>query len=131
MPANPGIPQRDYIDMRLAEMDLRHQQRFDAQTRALDSAFVAAKEAVSKAEVAAEKRFDSVNEFRGQLGDQAKTFMPRIEAEQRISAIVEKMDLLRFSSERIVGKSEGLGSVWSYVFSIISLAVAIVAMFRS
>lgn len=86
----------------LAEMDLRYQQRYDAQIKALNAALLAAekavatallsaKEAVNKAETAAERRFASVNEFRAQLGDQAATLMPRVEAEQRIASVAEKI----------------------------------------
>jgi predicted PurR-regulated permease PerM len=54
---------RRYEELRVADA-LRNEQRF---------------EAVVKAELAAEKRLDSVNEFRGQLQDQAATFVTRTE----------------------------------------------------
>src|ERR1035437_7368139 len=77
------------------ERNLRYQQRFDAQEKALHVALEAAKEAVSaallaadraisKSESASERRFESVNEFRAQLADQAATFMPRAEANLQI-----------------------------------------------
>lgn len=46
--------------------------------------------AVLKAEDASEKRFESVNEFRAQLNDQATTFVTRRELE----AVSEKIDRL-------------------------------------
>lgn len=73
------------------ESDKRYEQRFGAQEKAVNAALTAAKEAVSKAETSAEKRFDSVNEFRAQLSDQAATFMPRMESEQRMSTLDEKI----------------------------------------
>ena len=42
-------------------------------------ALQAAEKAVTKAELAAEKRFESVNEFRNQLKDQTGTFITRNE----------------------------------------------------
>jgi hypothetical protein len=98
-----SVPIREYVDRRLADKDLRDQQRYDAQTKALEAAMVAAdkavqaallaaEKAVNKAEVAAERRFESVNEFRAQLGDQAKTFMPRSEYEVQHSALADKME---------------------------------------
>lgn len=74
------------------ERDRRYEQRFEAQTEAVSAALTSAKEAVDKAETAATRRFESVNEFRAQLADQAGTFMPRLEAEQRIGQLAEKID---------------------------------------
>lgn len=61
------------------------------QERAVETALSAAKEAVSKAEVATEKRFDAVNEFRGQMADQAAMFLPREEYKTAHEALIEKM----------------------------------------
>jgi len=55
--------------------------------KAVQAALLAAEKAVNKAENASERRFESVNEFRAQLADQASTFIPRSEAEARISAL--------------------------------------------
>lgn len=79
-----------HIERVMAEMDLRYQQRFDAQTKAIDAALlaaekaigaalIAAEKAVTKAEVATEKRFEGVNEFRQTLSDQAGQFVGRAE----------------------------------------------------
>lgn len=136
-------------DLRAAD-DLRYQQRFDAQTRALDAAFTAAKEAVqtamvaaekatTKAEMAAEKRFESVNEFRAQLADQAATFIPRAESEARVSAMVElfdskytalidRMDVLTQANAASQGRSAGLGAGWNYLVGLIGLIVAVITI---
>lgn len=50
-----------------------------------------AQEALDKAERATEKRFDSVNEFRAQLNDQAHTFMPRTESISRHERTQEQL----------------------------------------
>lgn len=50
-------------------------------------ALTASEKAVQKAEVAADKRFDAVNEFRAQLSDQAGLFMPRAEYDARHQAL--------------------------------------------
>ena len=55
------------------------QAAFASNEKATAAALAAAKEAVVKAETATEKRFESVNEFRGQLKDQASTLTPRDE----------------------------------------------------
>jgi len=54
-------------------------ERFASLDRALNAALNAQKEAVLKSEAANEKRFEGVNEFRGQLKDQAATFITRSE----------------------------------------------------
>ena len=93
---------REFID----ERDRLYKERDDARKTAVDAALAAAKEAVSaallaadravaKVEVANEKRFEAVNEFRGQLADQAATFLPRSEANIRFEGLTEKNETLR------------------------------------
>ncbi len=85
------VPIKEHFEAVLAEKDKGYSQRFDAQEKAVTAALTAAKEAVVKAEIAAEKRFDSVNEFRGQLSDQARTFMPRPECEKEFESLRDKI----------------------------------------
>jgi hypothetical protein len=66
---------RAEMDRCFASMQLQMNQRFDASDKAVASALTAADLATSKAETAAEKRFDSVNEFRQTLSDQTKSFV--------------------------------------------------------
>src|ERR1700679_2961767 len=77
---------KDNVEVRFQESDLRYQQRFDGQQKALqdalssaekavNAALAAADRAVLKAETAAEKRFESVNEFRAVLSNQSATLM--------------------------------------------------------
>lgn len=65
----------------MQEKDLRDEQRFQSLQRAID-----------KAEEATEKRFEGVNEFRQQLGDQARTFLPRLEYDRAHTDLVERVD---------------------------------------
>jgi hypothetical protein len=148
---------KDSVTDRLAALrdllnagDLRYQQRFDSQTKALDAALAAAKEAVqtalvaaekatSKAEVAADKRFDSVNEFRSQLADQAATFIPRAESEARMNALaelveakfaglMEKVSELSEYNSRAAGRTVGIGAGWNYLVGFIGLIVAVITI---
>lgn len=111
-------------DLRAAD-DLRYQQRFDAQTRALDAALESAKEAVqtamaaaeratSKAEAAADKRFDAVNEFRQTLSDQAREFVRAdfmLQAfegrDQQLTALAGRVRDLELSRSTTAGQSAG------------------------
>jgi hypothetical protein len=125
-----GLEQR--IRSILDERDRRYQERYEAQVKALDAAFLAAdkavqaalssaKEAVIKAETAAERRFESVNEFRAQLADQAQTFMPRSEAETRLASLAEKLDDLKGSSKA------GASALWGYLVGAVGVVLTIAA----
>lgn len=84
------------------ERDRRYSERFDAsqtalqaaltaQEKSVDAALAAADRAVAKAETASEKRFESVNEFRQTLTDQAASFATRNEVDTKIESIVSKI----------------------------------------
>ena len=62
--------------------------------RAVQAALEAAKEAVIKSETAADKRFESVNEFRKALSDQAQDQVTRIEWGAAQNSLVEKIQRL-------------------------------------
>jgi hypothetical protein len=63
------IPLREHIDALMEQRDLRYQQRFEAQERA-----------ISEARAAAEKRLDGMNEFRGTIQDVIGRCITRQEA---------------------------------------------------
>jgi hypothetical protein len=67
------------------------EKRFDLSKEAVADALEAAKEAVTKAEDATERRFASVNEFRSTLSDQAAQLMPRAEAQSRFETLGSNM----------------------------------------
>lgn len=130
---------KDSITQRFGDADLRYQQRFDAQTKALDAALAAQKEAVqtalvaaekatSKAEVASDKRFESVNEFRQTLTDQTATFMPRSEAESRLSALYEKINDVKLAASSTGGHQAGLNAGWLYLLGAIAALGTIVSI---
>jgi hypothetical protein len=76
--------------------------------RELELALDAAKEAVTKAETANEKRFDSVNEFRASLSDLTSTLMPRSEAEIRFSTLSDAVSENTRYIDRSGGKATGV-----------------------
>lgn len=121
----------EHLKAMIGEADRRNEQRFAAQEKAVAAALQAAKEAVAKAEIAAEKRFDSVNEFRAQLSDQAGTFMPRREAEQRADALAEKLNEVSSRIDRREGQyvatAKGGDRILSIVMAIIA-AISVIAL---
>lgn len=112
----------------LREMDLRYQQRFDAQGSAVTAAMLAAEKAVTKAEIAAEKRFEGVNEFRSTLQDQASTFVTRVEFEAEHNALADRIRDLATRADRNEGRSSGLNSGWGYLVAAVTLVGVVVAI---
>ena len=116
--------------------DLRYQQRFDAQREALEyarvaaekavaSALAAAEKAVVKAETASDRRFESMNEFRGQLDDQASRFMTRAEHDAGYRALVDKVTDLTSRFDKTEGNKQGAIDMRTVIIALVFLTVAV------
>jgi len=92
---------------------------FSAAEKAVNAALLAAKEAVEKANTANEKRFESVNEFRGQLNDIVTTLISRGEADARFTAIDEKVSAI----QRLLDKGSGK-EAWGYLVGAVGFVTA-------
>jgi len=114
---NTLISLREYVDT-----------RFEAQKEAVTAALTAADRAVNKAELASEKRFDSVNEFRAALNDSARLLMPRAEAEQRMLTIESSIRDLKTSYAAIDNREEGKSLGFLKIVSGLSLIANAVLM---
>lgn len=130
--------QRQLLD----ERDRQYAQRFEAQQKALSDALqatkesaanalqaikettsntlAAAKEAVLKAEDANNKRFDSVNEFRQTLSEQATNFVSKDTFNARITALEEKVT-------NLTGRGQGADALWGYIVGVIGLFIVLAA----
>jgi hypothetical protein len=106
---------KDLLDERYATQTKAVDAAFDAQQIAMQTALGSAEKAVTKAEIANEKRFDQLNGFRGMMADQAATLMPRVEAEQRVSNLSDKIDALVHRVDNSDGKGVGLNAAWGYI----------------
>jgi hypothetical protein len=118
----------DALLVRLDGLEKLLDQRFRAQETALASALASQKEAITKAEVANEKRFDSVNEFRGQLKDQTSTFVSRPEMTSELRMVVEKIDSLTNRINMSEGKAEGALKFWGALVSGIATVGVVVGL---
>lgn len=78
----------------LREQDDRNRERFAAAKEQVTLALVGADKAITKADIATEKRFEGVNEFRQTLADQASNLMPRAEYTVQHQALSEKVGLI-------------------------------------
>jgi hypothetical protein len=109
------ISLREYVDI-----------RFNDQEKAVNAALQAAERAVTKAEIASEKRFDSVNEFRAALSDSARLLMPRAEAEQRMGAIEKLVYDIKTKIDAKEDKTAGLSQGLLMIISIISVLSTVI-----
>lgn len=87
------------------------------------NAVVVQKEALSKAETANEKRFESVNEFRATLSDQTASFIPRAEFLAMHNAVEEKVNNLKDKSNIASGYILGAAAVIGIIVTIGNIAV--------
>lgn len=94
----------------------------------VEQRFISQEKAVGIANEASEKRFDAVNEFRGQLGDQVRTFLPRAEYDARHETLENRVSELTDRINRSEGKSSGLSAGWGYLIGAVGLATAIVSI---
>ncbi len=69
----------DALAAMLGEREDRTKERFANMEKTVGAALVASDKAVAKAEMATEKRFENVNEFRAALQDQTATLLPKSE----------------------------------------------------
>lgn len=117
----------DHIRSLLLQMDLRYQQRFDAQQKALDAALLAAKEAVQtallaakeaviKAEVATENRLTLLNELRSGVA-----------TKEQMEAMAERLADLKERLDRLEGRSGGASALWGYIVGAAGVVAAVVA----
>jgi len=116
---------REYLEALSREQDLRYQQRFDAQNKAIDAALASAEKAVTKAEAASEKRFEASNEVRGAMDDLTRTMMPRSEAQVGLNALREKVDELQKKIVASEASQTGRASQWVLIAGAIFLVIAI------
>jgi hypothetical protein len=106
------------------------EQRFLDHQVAVDAALNATKEAVLKAEIASEKRFESVNEFHSALSDQQRTLLPRVEAEQRLAQLADRIDKLERAAVAQTGQRAGLRESWGWIVGLVAFVVLLLSLAR-
>lgn len=118
---------RDALQKLTDERDRRYEQRFAAQEAAVQNALNSAEKAVTKAEIATEKRFEGVNEFRGQLADQARTFLPRQEYTVQHDPLVDRVAKLETANVSADSQRAGSNTTVAYIISALIAATAIIS----
>jgi hypothetical protein len=134
-----GVDLKDFFEARMKDLrtlietnDKNYNQRFDFVSEATKSALSASDRAVTKAEMATEKRFDAVNEFRSTLADQQRNFIPRAEVTVIVKSVTDRLEKLENYQLVAVGTAKGTGVGWSYVIGgigVVSLVVSLILNF--
>lgn len=105
---------REHLLALLAELDRRMEQRFAAMDRALDLAQVE----LTRWQAAA-------NEWRGAMNDRDRNQMPRLEIEQRLTALADRLTDLATRLDRAEGRTRGRGDGWGYFVGGVGLLVGV------
>lgn len=140
----------------IKEHDRRYEQRFQDQEKATINALASAQTAVHKAEVAADKRFELLNELKGIVIERDASFMTRSEAEASINRNSERIQeindrMLTLASRDIVlaeyniisknvteigervtraeGRDSGFHAGWGYLIAAVTAIGALVTMY--
>ena len=75
----------------------------------------ASEKAIIKAEIASERRFEGVNEFRAQLADQQATLARKAEVNIRFEALEKKLDTAVTQLQQSKGRETGVNLVATIV----------------
>jgi hypothetical protein len=105
--------------------DKAYDQRFVSSREATQLALSSAERAVTKAEVANEKRLDSVNEFRQTLSDQQKNLITRKEVDLMNKNIIDKISKVEEALVRLEGTKTGINQGWGWAVAGISLIIMV------
>jgi hypothetical protein len=111
---------KDFLLALMNEREQRYQQRMDAADRA-----------ISKAEVAMERRLESVNEFRAQMADQQATLCRKSEVDIRFESLEKNMNATIQALERGRGQEKGIGIAWAILVAILSMLLSAAAILVS
>lgn len=150
-----GISLKEYVNDKIDNLEKSIDTRFESVIQSTKSALNAADKATTKAEDASDKRFESVNEFRQTLSDQATKFVVRgeftlivdrmekdiknliVAKEQFVSRevfrascsdIQKQLEDLKLSRAELRGKASQSSVNVSYLISAIGLSIAIVSL---
>lgn len=105
------------------------EQRIRSVHREIDIEALATRTAVQKAETATEKRFESVNEFRAQMADQATLFITRREVEAVVGSNAEKVVAITDRINRSEGRGAGMSQFAGWIFGGVGFIVGLIAIF--
>jgi len=109
----------------MTERDLRDLQRYEASREALQAALGCAKEAITKAEAAYEKRFDNTNQWKQTFSELSGKMVTRMEYSSAYDALNDKIDEASGRIKIIEGKSTGIGASIGVVMAVAALLISL------
>lgn len=110
----------EYFTALLAEKELRDQQRFDGSNIAINAALLAAEKAVTKAETAADKRFELLNELR--VG---------VATKEQVEALEKRLNEMAARLDRAEGRSGGFSGAWVALVGAVGMVVAVATLWAA
>lgn len=126
---------REYLCALLDEAEKRENERFRHMKETVEAAFASAQTAITKADIATEKRFEGVNEFRAALSDQAAQFITRDSMNSladKLNAQIERnredIDGLSKRLDLREGQSAGSRLTGGYVVTVATLGIGVIVM---
>jgi hypothetical protein len=120
MSDNNSVSLKDYFDSKLVDVkDL-----FNSKFEALEKATTIVAQNL-------EKRFDSHNEFRAQLKEQAGTFITRAEYQGMKDKLESEIDDLKSSRDILAGKASQKSVTISYIIGGIGIIIALISLINN
>src|SRR6266403_6228936 len=109
----------------MKERDLRDHQRYESSRDALNAALGCAKEAITKAEAAYEKRFDNTNQWKQTFSELSGKMVTRMEFSSAYDALKDKVEEVSGRIKVIEGKSTGIGTSVGVVMAVAALLISL------
>lgn len=128
MAPSDAVPLREHLECLIEDRFKAVYTLIDSNEKQVAIAFSASEKAIQKAEDSQLRHNATTNEFRAQLGDQAKTFLPRLEAEAIIKGLTEKIAAMQKLIDANTAKSSGFTGGWGAALAIIGLVSLVVAI---
>lgn len=131
------------IKSSIKEQVIQVKEQVEASRREGDLRAEASEKAILKAEAAAERRFESINEFREQLRDQTSEFIPREVANSQNREVSNRINEMTARIDKMTGFDEGtdktkvsqraiitvIVGVGGLLFALISVVIVIVNLY--
>ena len=118
----------------LTERDLRYSERAKSQDEAVATALATSKDAITKAEIATDRRLNILNELRQVVLDQAAEFSRKPEVkllvdgiEKLIDSLDKRVDLLASQVDKQRAHGVGIKDAFSYAVGVVGLIAMILS----
>ncbi len=124
-----NVALKEHFQAVLLATERRLDDAIDSLRKQINVALTYSERAVDKAEQAQALRNVVANEFRGQLQDQAATFITRNELTVALTSIQSKLDDYGSRLDRTEGNKHGAASVGAVVLAVVAMAISLLGIF--